>query len=66
VGPHLTVPVLLINGSTDKVNPIDKNAAILAKVLPQGRLVVLDNIGHLPEVETPDIVNRMLHEFFGG
>ena len=59
-----TFPVLLIQGSEDKVNPMDKNAALLIKALPQGRLEVLEGYGHLPEVEAPDIVNRMLKDFF--
>src|SRR5262249_39858220 len=51
VAPSLTFPVLMISGREDKVNPIDKNAAVLLKVLKQGRLEVLDGYGHLPEVE---------------
>jgi pimeloyl-ACP methyl ester carboxylesterase len=64
VAERFTFPVLLIQGSEDKVNPLDKNAAILIKALPQGRLEVLDGYGHLPEVEAPDIVNQMLKQFF--
>jgi pimeloyl-ACP methyl ester carboxylesterase len=64
VADRFTFPVLLIQGSEDKVNPLDKNAALLIKALPQGRLEVLDGYGHLPEVEAPDIVNRMLMQFF--
>jgi pimeloyl-ACP methyl ester carboxylesterase len=62
VADRFTFPVLLIQGSEDKVNPLDKNAALLIKAL--GRLEVLDGYGHLPEVEAPDIVNRMLMQFF--
>ena len=58
------LPVLLISGSEDRVNPIDKNAAILVKALKQGKLEILEGFGHLPEVETPDTVNRMLRDFF--
>jgi len=65
VAPKLDFPVLLISGREDRVNPIDDNAAVLVKVLPQGRLEVLDGAGHLPEVELPDTVNRMLRDFFG-
>lgn len=65
VAPKLTMPVLLIQGTMDKVNPADKNADILIKVLKNGRLEKLDNIGHLPEVEAPDTVNKMLRDFFG-
>jgi len=64
VAGSLTFPVLLISGSADKVNPIDKNAALLIKVLKQGRLEVLDGYGHLPEVEAHDTVNKMLRSFF--
>ena len=64
VADKFTFPVLLIQGSEDKINPLEKNAAILIKALPQGRLEVLEGYGHLPEVEAPDLVNRMLRQFF--
>ena len=54
----------MISGRDDRVNPIDKNAAVLLKVLQQGRLEVLEGIGHLPEVEAPDVVNGLLRDFF--
>lgn len=61
----LTMPVLLIQGTADKVNPADRNADILIKVLKNGRMEKLENIGHLPEVEAPDTVNKMLRDFLG-
>jgi pimeloyl-ACP methyl ester carboxylesterase len=64
VADKFTFPVLLIQGSEDKINPLEKNAAILIKALPQGRIEVLEGYGHLPEVEAPDLVNRMLKQFF--
>jgi pimeloyl-ACP methyl ester carboxylesterase len=64
VADQFGFPVLLIQGSEDKINPLEKNAAILIKALPQGRLEVLEGYGHLPEVEAPDRVNRMLRQFF--
>jgi hypothetical protein len=33
--------------------------------LPQGRLEILDGTGHLPDVELPELVNKMLLDFFG-
>jgi pimeloyl-ACP methyl ester carboxylesterase len=65
VAPKLNFPVLLISGREDRVNPADENAAILVKLLPQEKLEVLDGAGHLPEVELPDTVNRMLRDFLG-
>lgn len=64
VAGRFTFPVLLIQGSEDKINPLEKNAAILVKALPQGRLEVLEGYGHLPEVEAPELVNGMLRQFF--
>lgn len=65
VAPKLDFPVLLISGREDRVNPIDKNAGVLIKQLPQGKLEILDGVGHLPEVEAPDVVNKLLRDFFG-
>jgi pimeloyl-ACP methyl ester carboxylesterase len=65
VAPKLNFPVLMISGREDGVNPIDENAAVLIKVLPQGKLEILDGVGHLPEVERPEAVNKMLRDFFG-
>jgi pimeloyl-ACP methyl ester carboxylesterase len=64
VADKFAFPVLLIQGSDDKVNPLEKNAAILIKALPQGHLEVLEGYGHLPEVEAPEVVNGMLRTFF--
>lgn len=66
VAAKVDVPVLMISGSEDRVNPIDKNAAILAKAMPTARLEIIEGLGHLPEVEAPDRINHMLREFFGG
>ncbi|MET0446233.1 MAG: alpha/beta hydrolase [Pseudorhodoplanes sp.] len=65
VGAAVTIPVLMIQGKQDRVNPGDQNAAILIKYLKNGKLEWLENYGHLPEVETPDTVNKMLRDFFG-
>ena len=64
-GAKLTMPVLLIQGRTDKVNPGDRNAEVLIKVLKNGKLEWMEAIGHLPEVEAPHAVNKMLRDFFG-
>ena len=64
VAAKVTVPVLMISGIEDRVNPIDKNAAVLAKAMPKARLEILDGAGHLPEVELPEKVNGLLRAFF--
>lgn len=64
VASKVTAPVLMISGSEDRVNPIDRNAAVLAKVMPKAKLEILEGVGHLPEVEAPDKVNMLLRAFF--
>jgi pimeloyl-ACP methyl ester carboxylesterase len=64
VAAKVTAPVLMISGSEDRVNPIDKNAAILAKAMPKAKLEIIEGVGHLPEVEAPDKINAMLRAFF--
>jgi pimeloyl-ACP methyl ester carboxylesterase len=60
---HLSMPVLLIQGAEDQVTPIESNAALLQGALPDGRLVVLDHAGHLPEVELWQTVNDLVSQF---
>jgi pimeloyl-ACP methyl ester carboxylesterase len=64
VAAKVTAPVLMISGNEDRVNPIDRHAAVLAKAMPKAKLEILDGVGHLPEVEAPDKVNAMLRAFF--
>jgi pimeloyl-ACP methyl ester carboxylesterase len=65
VAASLTCPVLMICGREDKVNPLETNSAVLLKALPHARLEVLEDCGHLPEVEAPNEVNAILRNFFG-
>ena len=60
---RLAMPILLIQGAEDHVNPTETNAAVLEKTLPNARLVVLDGAGHLPEVEAPGRVNDLVSAF---
>jgi pimeloyl-ACP methyl ester carboxylesterase len=64
VAAKVTAPVLMISGNEDRVNPIDRNAAILAKAMPKAKHEILEGVGHLPEVEAPEKVNALLRTFF--
>ena len=57
-------PVLLIAGEDDIVSPIDKNASILKKALTISELITLKDIGHLPHLEAPRVVNSLIQDFF--
>jgi len=62
---RMTMPILLIQGDQDQVNPLDRNAAVLAARLPDARLEVLDGIGHLPEIVAWPWVNALIVAFLG-
>jgi pimeloyl-ACP methyl ester carboxylesterase len=57
----LQVPVLVVHGDQDPIIPIDE-AATMAGVPAQGRLVVIDAAAHLSPLEQPEAVNRALRD----
>lgn len=58
----IKVPTLLIWGNLDTVTPLDQGQR-LVKLLPSGRLEVLQGIGHIPQIEDPATFNRTLLAF---
>jgi len=60
LGAGLTMPLLMIQGEEDRINPVRTNAAVLAKAVAGARLVTLTGCGHLPEVEAPQRVNELI------
>ena len=65
VATKVTMPVLLISGTADAVTPIALHADPLHKALPNNKLEILKGVGHLPHLEAPKQVNRMIRDFFG-
>jgi pimeloyl-ACP methyl ester carboxylesterase len=58
----VTQPTLLVVGSEDRI--VDPHQAVeAARLLPRGRLVVLEGCGHAPQIEQSDVVNRLVVEF---
>ena len=60
---QLNLPVLIYQGTEDKISPIERTAVALEKALPNARLVRFEGYGHLLEVEAPERVNPLLREF---
>ena len=60
---RLTMPLLMIQGSHDMVNPRQDNADLLLAAVPQARLQLWQGVGHLPEVEAPGLFARTLAQF---
>lgn len=59
---HLKAPTLVIHGSDDRFVPVG-NATALASALPDSRLVVLRDAGHLVFIERAWEVNREVVSF---
>jgi pimeloyl-ACP methyl ester carboxylesterase len=59
---EIAQPTLVIVGEQDRV--VDPQQAIDAvRLLPQGKLVVLPQCGHAPQIEQADLINRLVVEF---
>jgi pimeloyl-ACP methyl ester carboxylesterase len=58
-------PALILWGKYDELaNPA--GADRLERVLPGSRKVIIDNCGHMPQLERADEFNRLVREFLGG
>ncbi|MFM8570884.1 MAG: alpha/beta fold hydrolase [Pirellula sp.] len=55
-------PTLIVWGRNDQITPPDV-AVQFQSSIPGSRLVFLDNCGHVPNVEQPDLFNEQLAEF---
>ena len=59
---EIGVPTLVVVGSED-VEDIKAMAEILVAGIPNARLETIDGAGHLPSLERPDELNRLLLDF---
>jgi 3-oxoadipate enol-lactonase len=59
---HITSPTLVIHGSEDRFVPV-ANAVALAEAIPEARLRLLDDAGHLVFIERYADVNREVVTF---
>jgi 3-oxoadipate enol-lactonase len=58
----IDVPTLVIHGDADPLVPLD-NGRFLAEHIPGARLIVYEDVGHIPEVEVDERFNADLVEF---
>lgn len=59
---RLTMPTLVIWGESDRLVP-SRQAQAASTRLAQGKVVVLPNCGHVPQLEQPERVGEILSEF---
>jgi pimeloyl-ACP methyl ester carboxylesterase len=57
----LDVPALVLHGAADPIG--ETGPRELARLLPQGRFVVLPGVGHMPWLEDPSELRRQLRMF---
>lgn len=59
---QIEVPTLIVHGKQDQVIP-PSEAEAMAKAIANSKLNLVDNAGHLPNVEQPEEFNRILTNF---
>lgn len=62
--PEISPEVLLLWGEKDRVLPVS-DADRFIREAPAAHLEVLRHVGHLPQEETPELVNRFITSFIG-
>jgi len=58
----VSVPALVVWGAADRIYPLEHGEAF-AKAIPDARLVVLDEAGHLPQMEAPSALLAAVLDF---
>lgn len=61
----LTCPVLIVWGKDDPWEPIESGQKLLGHFPCVDEFVVLENVGHCPQDEAPEVVNPLLVEWIG-
>jgi pimeloyl-ACP methyl ester carboxylesterase len=60
--PNIAVPTLVLVGDKDPLTPPDR-AEEMAAAIPEARLVIVPDCGHISTLEQPEAVNRALIEW---
>lgn len=63
--PTISVPTLVCGGEDDALIPPEQIRE-LAAAIPGARVTIVPRSGHLPVIESPDVVNQALIELFEG
>ncbi len=62
---RVKVPALILAGRSDVLVPL-RRQEFLAGLMPFGQLQIIEDAGHLPQIEAPDQVNDALRAFLAG
>ena len=61
--PKLTIPSIFLWGKQDIVAPVEIGYK-LEEMLPNVKFTYIDNCGHQCQTDQPELVNRMVIDFF--
>ena len=56
---RISAPTLILCGAHDTLTPVKKHS-FMADLIPDARLQVIDDAGHLPSLEAPETVNEAM------
>jgi pimeloyl-ACP methyl ester carboxylesterase len=59
---NITAPTLIVWGARDRAVPL-RHGQYHARALPNVRLAIIENAGHIPQHEYPDVVNELILGF---
>ena len=59
----LEIPALLIHGKEDNIIPVSSSES-LVNFFQDGKLIIYDEVGHLPMYEAPEKTAKDIREFF--
>lgn len=58
----IKVPTLVVVGDSDPLTPVERSEEIVS-LIPDAKLVVIPDCGHLSPIEQPELVSRALEEW---
>lgn len=59
---EIKVPVLILWGENDKITPVS-DAKLMAEKIKDSNLEILENIGHTPHLENPELLTQKIKSF---
>lgn len=60
--PRISCPTMFVQGAQDSIFPLEHVKGAFSR-LPGARMEVIEKAGHMPQIEQPDIFNRIMSEF---
>lgn len=60
---NITAPTLVVHGDESVISI--EGAEAIVKRIPDSKLVILNDVGHFPYIEAPNVFSKIVREFFG-